>query len=295
MSRAGEPSANSGSAGAATVGRRKRRRPDAATLVGAVIVALMIASALLAGVVSPYEPNQMKFDATLQGPSAAHWLGTDELGRDILSRLIFGARASLSVGIGTALLAALLGCSIGLVSGYVGGRLDNVLMRLMEVFFAFPAILLALTLVIVLGTEQRNIVIALALIYMPQFARVTRAATLHVKHEQYVEAAAALGNAHTRVALRHVLPNVVSPIIVQATVTVAYAILAEAGLSFVGLGIQPPEPSWGAMLNTGKTYLEQHPHLTVFPGGFIMLAVSGFNFLGDGLRDLFDPRARTGK
>jgi peptide/nickel transport system permease protein len=160
----------------------------------------------------------------------------------------------------------------------------------MDVFFAFPATLLALTLVIVLGTEQRNIILALGIIYMPQFARVARAATLSVREEQYVEAARSLGNSDTRIVCRHILPNIVSPITVQTTITVAYAILAEAALSFVGLGIQPPEPSWGAMLNSGKIYLEQHPHLTVFPGAFIMLAVFGFNLLGDGLRDLFDPR-----
>lgn len=193
------------------------------------------------------------------------------------------------------MLAGLLGVSVGLVAGLTGGRTDTVLMRVMDVFFAFPAILLALTLVIVLGTDLRNIVIALGVIYMPQFARVTRAATLAVKEEQFVEAATAIGNRVTRVALRHVLPNILSPVTVQLTVTVAYAMLAEAGLSFVGLGIQPPEPSWGAMLNSGKTYLEQYPHLTIFPGGCIMLAVFGFNFLGDGLRDLMDPRLRRGR
>jgi peptide/nickel transport system permease protein len=162
----------------------------------------------------------------------------------------------------------------------------------MDVFFAFPAILLALTLVVVLGTNQRNIILALGVIYMPQFARVARAATLSVKGEAFIEAARAVGNGDGRLVARHLLPNIFSPIIIQATVTVAFAILAEAGLSFVGLGIQPPNPSWGAMLNTGKIYLEQLPHLTVFPGLFIMLAVLGFNLLGDGLRDLADPQAR---
>lgn len=254
---------------------------------------VMLLMGLFAGFVSPFGVNEMDFAATLQGPSTLHLLGTDELGRDMLSRLIHGARASLSVGIGSAVLAALLGTTVGLIAGYVGGRVDGLLMRTMDVFFAFPAILLALTLVIILGIETRNIVLALGFIYMPQFARVTRASTLGIRHEQFVEAATALGNRHRRVALRHVLPNILSPIMVQVTVTVAYAMLAEAGLSFVGLGIQPPEPSWGAMLNSGKTYLEQHPHLTIFPGGFIMLAVFGFNFLGDGLRDMLDPRLRS--
>lgn len=280
-----------------TVRRKLLRRAlaDPTTVVGGLVVLTVVVVALFAPVLSPYGPNQMDFLALLQGPSAEHWFGTDELGRDLLSRLMHGARASLSVGVGSALLACLLGTTIGMLAGLQGGRLDTVLMRVMDVFFAFPAILLALTLVIVLGTDLRNIIIALGIIYMPQFARVTRAATLAVKEEQFVEAAAALGNPATRVAIRHVLPNILSPIMVQITVTVAYAMLAEAGLSFVGLGIQPPEPSWGAMLNTGKTYLEQHPHLTIFPGGCIMLAVFGFNFLGDGLRDLLDPRLRGGR
>ncbi|HET9028149.1 MAG TPA: ABC transporter permease [Trueperaceae bacterium] len=280
-------------------GRRRgvvgRALADPTTVVGAAVVLLVVAVAVFAAWVSPYGANQMNFSATLQGPSWQHWFGTDELGRDMLSRVIYGARASLGVGIGSALLAGLLGVSVGLIAGLTGGRTDTVLMRVMDVFFAFPAILLALTLVIVLGTDLRNIVIALGVIYMPQFARVARAATLAVREEQFVEAATAIGNRGTRVALRHVLPNILSPITVQLTVTVAYAMLAEAGLSFVGLGIQPPEPSWGAMLNSGKTYLEQYPHLTIFPGGCIMLAVFGFNFLGDGLRDLIDPRMRRGR
>jgi peptide/nickel transport system permease protein len=270
--------------------RLPRALRDAGTLMGGIIVVLLILAALFAPQAAPHSPTHMDFTRLLTPPSAMNWLGTDELGRDMLSRLMYGARASLTVGASSALLAALLGTLIGVVAGYVRGRTDTILMRLMDVFFAFPAILLALTLVIVLGTEQRNIILALGIIYMPQFARVARAATLSVREEQYVEAARSLGNSDTRIVCRHILPNIVSPITVQTTITVAYAILAEAALSFVGLGIQPPEPSWGAMLNSGKIYLEQHPHLTVFPGAFIMLAVFGFNLLGDGLRDLFDPR-----
>lgn len=266
---------------------------DVGTLSGAAIVSIMLLLAVFANVIAPYAPTEMNFTAVLQSPSAEHWLGTDELGRDMLSRLIHGSRASLIVGVGSALLAMVLGSLLGVVAGYLGGRVDSVIMRLMDVFFAFPAILLALTLVIVLGTDLRNIILALGIIYMPQFARVARGATLSVREEVYVEAALAIGNRDARVVLRHVLPNVASPIIVQTTVTVAFAILAEAALSFVGLGIQPPEPSWGAMLNTGKIYLEQHPYLTVFPGLFIMVAVLGFNLLGDGIRDVLDPRVEA--
>lgn len=275
-----------------TEGRRRRTWRDPGLIIGGLIVATMILTALLAEAVAPYGPREMNFHRSLEPPSADHWLGTDELGRDLLSRLIFGARASLAVGVGSALMAAVLGTSIGVAAAYVGGRLDTLLMRVMDVFFAFPAILLALTLVVVLGTNLRNIILALGIIYMPQFARVSRASTLSVRGEPYIEAARAVGSRDLRLIARHLLPNIASPVIVQTTVCVAFAILAEAGLSFVGLGIQPPDPSWGAMLNTGKIYLEQLPHLTVFPGLFIMLAVLGFNLLGDGLRDLADPQSR---
>lgn len=287
--------ANTGATKPRRRGFVRRALSDPTTVIGGFIVLFMTFVAVFAPVLTPFGVNEMNFLALLQGPSSQHWFGTDELGRDLVSRLMFGARASLLVGVGSALLACLLGTVVGMVAALQGGRTDTVLMRIMDVFFAFPAILLALTLVIVLGTDMRNIVLALGVIYMPQFARVTRAATLSIKGEQFVEAATALGNSAQRVAVRHVLPNILSPILVQLTVTVAYAMLAEAGLSFVGLGIQPPEPSWGAMLNTGKTYLEQHPHLTIFPGGCIMLAVFGFNFLGDGLRDLLDPRMRESR
>jgi len=251
----------------------------------------MVVSAVFAPFVTPYEPNKPNFSDILATPSKAHWFGTDALGRDLFSRIAYGARPSLLVGVGSAALATLLGALIGVIGGYLGGRTDALLMRLMDILFAFPAILLALALVVVLGPDVRNVIIALAIIYVPRFARITRSATLALRSEAFIEAARALGGGRVRLISLYILPNIMSPIIVQATITIAFAILSEASLSFLGMGIQPPQPSWGAMLSEGRTYLEQYPHLTIFPGVAIMLAVLGFNLLGDGLRDILDPQS----
>lgn len=265
-----------------TVIKVVRRSPD--LWLGLVIVIAFCLAALLAPWLAPYSATRGDFTDVLSAPNAKHLFGTDALGRDTFSRVLYGARPSIVVGAGVALLAGLLGTIVGLISGFYGGWVDSLLMRCMDVLFAFPAILLALALVVVLGPKLQNVVIALAVVYAPRFARITRGEALSVRTEVFIEAATALGSSATRVVLRHLLPNLATAILVQATVTVAYAILSEAGLSFLGLGIQPPQPSWGGLLSEGRTYLEQHPHLTVFPGLAIALVVLGFNLLGGGLR-----------
>ena len=230
--------------------------------------------------------------AFLDPPSGRHWLGTDELGRDMLSRIIYGARVSLQVSIGSVLLATPFSVAIGLVAGYTGGWVDNVISRLLDIGLAFPALLLALLVVAIRGTNLNSLTIALTVIYVPRFTRVIRSSVLSVGTIQYVEAARSYGCSELRIMIGHILPNVLSPIIVQATVNLAAAVLAEASLSFLGLGVQPPRSAWGSMLNAGKIYMEQYPHLTIFPGLAIAVTVLGFNFLGDGLRDALDPHLR---
>lgn len=266
---------------------------DPIALTGLVITLVILTSAILAEYVAPYSPTKIFPRAVLEGPSAEHLLGTDELGRDMLSRIIYGARVSLMVGVGSVLLALPFGIFFGLIAGYLGGPVDATISRAVEVGFAFPSILLALLIVAVLGTDLINVVIALALIYIPRFIRVVRAQVLFAKQALYVEAATSIGCPTPTILSRHILPNVVSPIIVLATVTLATAVLAEASLSFLGLGVQPPTPAWGSMLNAGKHYMEQYPHLAIIPGIAIAITVLGFNFLGDGLRDALDPRLRS--
>jgi peptide/nickel transport system permease protein len=265
---------------------------DAVALTGLAIVLLIIGLALLAPYVVPYPPTQINNKVLFQAPSHEHLLGADELGRDILSRIIYGTRISLLVSIGSILIAVPFGVSIGIVAGYVGGWGDNIISRLLDIGFAFPPLLLALLVVAVLGTGLINLIISLAIIYVPRFARVTRGQVLSAKNELYVEAARSCGCRDLYIMVRHILPNILSPIIVQATVSLGAAVLAEASLSFLGLGVQPPRPAWGSMLNAGKFFMEQYPHLTIFPGLAIAITVLGFNFLGDGLRDALDPRSR---
>jgi peptide/nickel transport system permease protein len=240
--------------------------------------------------VAPYSPTETHLDAVLKGPSSTYLFGTDELGRDLLSRIIYGARISLQVSFGSVLIAVPFGVAFGLIAGYFGGWLDNLISRLVDIAFAFPILLLALLLVAVLGTDLNNLIVALAIVYVPRFTRITRGSVLSAKADLYVDAARSLGCANLRIMLRHILPNIVSPIIVQATVNLATAVISEASLSFLGLGVQPPIPAWGSMLNAGKHYMEQYPHLAIFPGLAIAVTVLGFNFLGDGLRDALDPR-----
>lgn len=271
-------------------GRLRRNR---AAMVGLVIVAVLVFAAIFAPFLAPYNPYVVALDARLQPPDSVHVLGTDELGRDILSRLIFGARVALWVGIVTVCLAALIGISGGLVAGYIGGYWDAIIMRLVDVFLAFPVIILAIAIVAVRGPGLNNVLIALALVYWTSYARVARGTVLLLREEEYAWAARTLGASPLRIMFRHLLPNAVAPMIVLGSFGIGNAILAEAALSFLGIGIQPPEASWGSMLNFGMQFLRDASYLSTFPGLAIFVAVLGFNLLGDGLRDALDPRMRT--
>lgn len=262
---------------------------------GSIIGAALVFTAIFAAAVGPFitrDPTSIDATARLAGPSAQHLLGTDELGRDLLSRVVGGARVSLTVGLLSVTLAAALGIVIGMIAGFRRGWIDSVLMRLMDIVFAFPAILLALLLVALLGNDLRNLIFALTVVYVPAFARISRGSTMTVASEQFVEAAQSMGASDWRLLRRHVAPNILAPIIVQFTVSLAYAILVEASLSFLGLGVQPPTPSWGNMLSTGKPFLEVSPWPSLVPGFALFVTVLGFNLLGDGLRDSLDPRLR---
>jgi len=261
-------------------------------LVGAIIVGATILVAVLAPLISPYEPSRQGM-GRLVAPSAEHLMGTDELGRDATSRIIFGARVSLQVGAISVLLALLAGLAIGVISGFYGGALDDWLMRLVDILFAFPSLVLAIVIAGLLGPSRTNAMIAIGIAYAPAFARVIRGSVLAVMAESYVESARVVGASDLRIMARHLMPNIMAPIIVLTTVYLSTAILSEASLSFLGLGTQPPEPSWGGMLNAARRFMELAPWLAIFPGGAIMLVVLGFNFLGDGLRDILDPRIRT--
>jgi peptide/nickel transport system permease protein len=260
-------------------------------MVGAVIVLLTIVVALAAPLLAPYDPDAQK-SVRLLGPRWTNLMGTDELGRDTFSRIVFGARVSLQVGIVSVLVALVVGSLLGLIAGFWGGAIDSWLMRFVDVLFAFPGLILAIVIAGLLGPSRNNAMIAIGVVFAPAFARVIRGSVLSVVSEPYVEAGRVMGATSARLIRLHVLPNILAPLIVLTTVYLSSAILAEAGLSFLGLGTQPPEPSWGGMLNIARTYMELNPWMAIFPGLAIMLVVLGFNFLGDGLRDVLDPRLR---
>ncbi|MEZ4532046.1 MAG: ABC transporter permease [Thermomicrobiales bacterium] len=261
--------------------------------VGATIVALYLIVALMGALgLTPYPPLEQNRLDRLQGPSRDHLMGTDILGRDVFSRIIKGGTNSLIVVSLSVLLACTVGTAIGVISAYSGGFTDNVAMRVMDIFFAFPAILLALLVVTVLGAGTRTTIFAIALVYIPIFSRVARAPVLALKQTEFVEAANSIGMRRWRILTRHILPNAVAPIIVQISLALSWALLTEAGLSFLGLGTPPPEPSWGQMLSESTGIAEIAPWLLIFPGAAIMLSVLGFNLLGDSLRDALDPRLR---
>src|SRR5581483_2920520 len=249
--------------------------------------------AIFAPMVAPYSPIATDWGAVRKPPSLAHWFGTDEIGRDVLARVIWGARASLLAGVVSVCISLSFGVPLGLLSGYVGGFLDGLLMRIVDAMLACPFLILAIALAAFLGPNLTNAMIAIGISAMPAFVRLTRAQTLATKVEDYVEAAKAVGNPHLRIVLRHILPNILAPIMVQATLAIAAAIIAEASLSFLGLGQQPPAPSWGSMLNTAKNFLDHAPWMAWWPGLAIFVVVLSFNLLGDGLRDALDPKHRS--
>jgi peptide/nickel transport system permease protein len=265
------------------------RRFGLLTLGGALVLAFVV-SALFAPQVAPHDPYALDVGVMLQGPSPDHPLGTDELGRDILSRTVYAARISMQVALIAVAVGLVGGTVIGVMAAYFGGWVDLVLMRLMELLFSFPAILLAVILMASLGTSALNAMIAIGIIFIPGFARLARASTNTVLRQSYIDAARCLGMGDLRIMASEILPNILAPSLVEAAVAVAYAVLLESALSFLGLGAQPPEPSWGNMLSTGRGFMEQAPWLGIVPGLAMFLCVLGFNLLGDGLRDVLDPR-----
>ena len=272
------------------VWRKLRRRRSA--MIGLVVVALFIGAALFAPWLAPFDPIETSWSAIRKAPSAAHWFGTDDIGRDVFSRIVWGTRASLLAGVVAVSIAVALGVPIGMTAGLVGGVVDALISRLTDAFLACPFLILAIALAAFLGPNLTNAMIAIGVSATPIFVRLTRAQVINVKVEDYIEAARAVGNPPLRIALRHVMPNIAAPLIVQATLAIAAAVIAEASLSFLGLGQQPPAPSWGSMLNTAKNYVDNAAWMAIWPGVSIFLLVLSFNLLGDGLRDALDPRQR---
>lgn len=280
--------------------RGRRQKPSTAfwsglvrarvSFLGLAIVIVLSLVALLGPFFAPYHPDSQQLVAKLQPPTGAHILGTDELGRDIFSRVLAGSRISMTAGVISVGIAVVLGVPLGLLSGYRGGLVDGLVMRLMDALLALPALVLALAITAALGPSLQNALIAIGIVATPRFARLTRGQTLGLRTREYVQAAKAIGAGEVRIVTRHILPNAAGPLIVQASLSAAFAILTEASLSFLGLGVQPPTASWGSMIKTGKDYLDIAPWMSLAPGAFICLAVIGFNFLGDAIRDALDPR-----
>lgn len=270
----------------------QRLTNDKIGLIGFIGILLVIIIALLAPVIAPHSPSAIFTEHTLEAPSSQFWFGTDELGRDIFSRIVFGAQVSLQVGLTAVGIGAIGGLILGLISGYFQGRTDQIIMRIMDVFFAFPDILLALTIIAVLGPSLTNTMIAIGIVFIPVFTRLVRSAVMSVKENEYLTSAVAVGVHPVKIIARHVTPNIMAPFIVQVTLALSGAILTEAALSFLGLGVQPPNPSWGVMLNSSRTYMEFAPWTILFPVGAIVFTILCFNLLGDSLRDLLDPKLK---
>lgn len=271
----------------------KAFRTNKLTGVGAGIFAVVVLMAVLAPLLSPYDPLEQNIIHRLEGPSAEFWLGTDAYGRDILSRLLYGARISLVIGLAAIVIAMVIGSTIGIIAGYFGGRTDLVLMQAMDILLAFPALILGLIVVAMLGPSMQNLIVAIALTAIPPFARIARAPTIVVKERDFIEACRALGYGHLRTMGLHVLPNVFSEILVMGSLWLATAIRVEASLSFIGLGVQPPTATWGGMIREGFENILDNMWLSIFPGLAILLVVFSLNLLGDGLRDAIDPKTRS--
>lgn len=268
----------------------KRLRKSRTAVLGIIIIILFTLIAFLAPYIAPYDPLEQNFIKSFRAPSAEHYLGTDEFGRDVFSRILYGARISLQIGFIAVFISLVVGVSVGLAAGYYGGWIDMVVMRVMDLMLSFPYILLALVIMSILGPGIYNAMIAIGIVYVPQYARIVRSSVLSVKEKEYVLAARALGANDFRIILKHVFLNSMAPIIIQTTLSIGRAIINAAGLSFLGLGAQPPTPEWGAMLSNGQNFLRNAPWIATFPGIAIALLVLGFNMVGDGFRDAFDPR-----
>ncbi len=265
---------------------------DKRALVGLIFIIVLVLVALFADFLAPYPMTQQDLSQALQKPSMTHFFGTDELGRDVFSRILFGTRISLTIGVSAVAIALVLGGLMGLVAGYFGGKLDTLLMRFTDVLLSIPSILLAIAIVASLGSSLLNLIIAIGIGMIPTYARITRSAVMTIREKQYIEAAHALGGSDLKIMGRHVLPNILSPLIVQASMGIASGILSAAGLGFIGLGIEPSIAEWGTMLNYGRQYIRTHSYLTIYPGFAIMLTILSFNLLGDGIRDALDPKMR---
>lgn len=272
----------------------RRLRRDKLAMLGLAILVILALMAIFADVIADYDTKVITQNISnrLQGPSLEHWCGTDEFGRDIFARLVHGSRVSLVVGLVSVTISLVLGGTLGSIAGYYGGKVDNVIMRIMDIFLAVPSILLAMTIVAALGTSLFNVMLAIGISGIPGYARIIRASVMSIKDQEFVEASRAIGAKSPTTIFREILPNCLAPIIVQATLSVASAILSTASLSFIGLGVQPPDPEWGAMLSGGRNYLRDALHLTLFPGLAIVITILALNLLGDGLRDALDPRLK---
>ena len=272
----------------------RRLKKNKMAMLGLTILVMLALTAIFADVIADYDTKVIAQDIPnrLQGPSMEHWCGTDEFGRDIFARLVHGSRVSLVVGLISVSISLFIGGALGAIAGYYGGRVDNVIMRIMDIFLAVPSILLAMTIVAALGTSLVNVMLAIGVSGVPGYARIVRASVMSIKDQEFVEASRAIGAKSPTTIFREILPNCLSPIIVQATLSVAGAILSTASLSFIGLGVQPPSPEWGAMLSGGRNYLRDALHLTLFPGLAIVITILALNLLGDGLRDALDPRLK---